>query len=208
MRRADDGYRVEVPAVRRSFTYRVGAGALASADYAVTALEPPGIERIEVAYRYPEHLALPARVDTGGDIHAPEGTTVTVTVVADKPVRSGALRLGSGGTLDLERRGERQWAGSLDVIRDDSYRVALVDADALTNGDAADYLIRTRGRPATGGAHRAAGRRPRDHPAGGDGDRGASGRRLRRRSASSSSTRWPAGTSRRSTCSARGVPAR
>ena len=143
MRRADEGYRVEVPAVRRSFTYRIGAGALVSPYYAVTALEPPGIERIEVAYRYPDHLGLAPRVDTGGDIHAPEGTAVTVTVVADKPLRSGALRLGSGGTLDLERRGEQRWAGSLDVVRDDSYRVVLVDADALPNGDGADYLIRT-----------------------------------------------------------------
>lgn len=143
MRRAGDGYQAEVPAVRRSFTYHVSAGAVASPDYAVTALQVPGIERIDVAYRYPEHLGLPARVDIGGDIHAPEGTAVTVTVVADKPVRSGVLRMGSGAALDLERRGDRQWAASFDVLHDDSYRVALVDADALTNEDDADYLIRT-----------------------------------------------------------------
>ena len=144
MRQAPDGYRVEVPVVRGSFTYRVSAGAVASTSYAVTALEPPGIERIDVEYRYPAYLGLPARVDAGGDVHAPEGTAVTVTVVADKPVRSGELRLGSGAALDLEPHGDRQWAASFDVLRDDSYRVTLVDADALTNGgDRAEYLIRT-----------------------------------------------------------------
>ena len=143
MRRADEGYRLEVPAVRGGFTYRVSAGALASPDYTVTALEPPAIQRIEVGYRYPDHLGLAPRSDTGGDIHAPEGTAVTVTVVADKALRSGALRMASGAAVDLERRGDRQWAASFDVRRDDSYRVALVDADALANRDAADYLIRT-----------------------------------------------------------------
>ena len=143
MRRVDGGYELRTPAVQRDFTYRVSAGALASPDYAVTALRAPAIERIEVAYRYPAHLGLPARADTGGDIHAPEGTAVTVTVVADKALRSGALRMASGAALDLERHGDRQWAASFEVQQDDSYRVALVDADALTNGGAADYLIRT-----------------------------------------------------------------
>ena len=143
MGRAGDGYRLAVPAVRGSFTYRVSAGALASPDYSVTAVEPPGIERIDVSYRYPAHLGLPARVDAGGDVHAPEGTAVTVTVVVDKPLRSGALRMGSGAALDLEPRGDRRWTASFDVLRDDSYRVALLDADALTNEGAADYLIRT-----------------------------------------------------------------
>ena len=144
MRRAEGGgYELEVPAVHDSFTYRVSAGALDSSDYAVTALETPGVERIDVAYRYPDHLGLAPRVDTGGDVHAPEGTAVTVTVVADKPLRAGALRLGSGGRLDLVRRGDRRWAASFDVLRDDSYRVALVDADALTSPDGVDYLIRT-----------------------------------------------------------------
>ena len=143
MRRVDGGYELETPAVQGNFTYRVRAGALASPDYAVTALQAPAIERIEVAYRYPAHLGLPARVDTGGDVHAPEGTAVTVTVVADKALRTGALRMASGAALDLERRGDRQWAASFEVRQDDSYRVALVDVDALTNGDADDHLIRT-----------------------------------------------------------------
>ena len=143
MRRAEDGYQVEVPAVRGSFTYRVSAGALNSPDYAVTALETPGIERIDVAYRYPEHLGLPPHADSGGDIQAPEGTAVTVTIVTDKPVRFGALRMESGPAVDLEQRGDRRWVAGFDVLRDDSYRVALVDADALTNGDDVDYLIRT-----------------------------------------------------------------
>ena len=143
MRRADGGYEVEVPAVRGSFTYRVSAATLASPDYEVTALEAPRVERIEVAYRYPDPLGLAPRVELGGDIHAPEGTAVTVTVVADKPLRAGALRMGSGEALELDRRGDRQWAASFDVRRDDSYRLALVDADALTNRDDVDYLIRT-----------------------------------------------------------------
>ena len=143
MRRAGGGYELEVPAVRQSFTYHVSAGALDSPAYAVTALEAPAVERIDVAYRYPDHLGLAPHVDSGGDIHAPEGTAVTVTVVADKPVRSGALRLASGDALALERRRERHWAASFHVHRDDSYRVALVDADALTSPDGIDYLIRT-----------------------------------------------------------------
>ena len=144
MRARDDGYRVEIPSVTDSFTYRVSAATLRSEEYGVTALVPPSVERVDVTYRYPAFTGLAPRVDVdGGDIYAPEGTAVTVTVVADEPVSNGELRMASGDVLELRPAGARRWSASFEVQADDTYRVALVDGDGLASPGDVDYFVRT-----------------------------------------------------------------
>ena len=137
------GYAVTLPPADRSFTYRVAAAALESEPYAVTVLQAPRVERIDVAYAYPGFTGLAPRVETGGgDVFAPEGTVVTVTVRTDKPVRVGSLRLAAGGSLPLRSTAPAALSASFEVTRDDVYRVALLDADGLANRGAAEYVIR------------------------------------------------------------------
>ena len=144
MRARDDGYRVEIPSVTDSFTYRVSAATLSSEEYGVTALVAPSVERIDVTYRYPAFTGLAPRVDVdGGDIYAPAGTAVTVTVVVDEPVSHGALRMGAGDVLELRPEGARRWSASFEVQTDDTYRVALVDGDGLASPGDVDYFVRT-----------------------------------------------------------------
>ena len=137
------GYAVTLPPADRSFTYRVAAAALESEPYAVTVLQAPRVERIDVAYAYPGFTGLAPRVETGGgDVFAPEGTVVTVTVRTDKPIRVGSLRLAAGGSLPLRSTAPAALSASFEVTRDDVYRVALRDADGLANRGAAEYVIR------------------------------------------------------------------
>ena len=144
MRARDDGYRVEIPSVTDSFTYRVSAATLRSEEYGVTALVPPSVERVDVTYRYPAFTGLAPRVDVdGGDIYAPEGTAVTVTVVPDEPVSNGELRMASGDVLELRPAGARRWSASFEVQADDTYRVALIDGDGLASPGDVDYFVRT-----------------------------------------------------------------
>ena len=144
MRQERGVYHVEIPSVDESFTYRVRAATVVSDDFTVTALSVPHVERIDVTYRYPAFTGLEPRVETdSGDIYAPAGTEVALMVHADKPVRAGAIRLESGGSLELRRVGDRRLAVSFEVRHDDSYGVTLVDDDALTNPGDGEYFIRT-----------------------------------------------------------------
>ena len=136
------GFAVTLPPAARSFTYRVEAATLESDTYPVTVLHAPRVERIDVAYAYPAHTGLDPRTETGGDVFAPEGTTVTLTVHADKPILDASLRLAAGGDVALRREAPTALSASFEVTRDDTYRVALRDADGLSNPPDADYVIR------------------------------------------------------------------
>ena len=143
MKAADGAYRLDVPSVEASFTYRVQAASLTSDEYAVTAVFPPRVTGIDVAYQYPAHTGLPPRVEAdGGDIHAPAGTRVTVSVRTSKAVDHGWLALGAGARLPLTAV-DGVLAASFDVAADDTYRVRVRDADGLTNLRGSDYFIRS-----------------------------------------------------------------
>ena len=143
MQPRDGGYAATLPPAARSFTYQVAAAALESDDYAVTVLHTPRVERIDVAYAYPAYTGLDPRVETGGgDVFAPEGTVVTVTVHADKPISAGTLQMAAGGAVTLHGDAPEALSGSFEVTRDDTYRVTLRDADGLSNRSDAEYVIR------------------------------------------------------------------
>lgn len=143
MQRRGPGYAATLPPAAGSFTYSVAAAALESDDYAVTVLRVPRVERIDVAYVYPAHTGLDARVETGGgDVFAPRGTVATVTVHADKPIRDGSLRLAASGAISLRRSAPGALSASFEVARDDTYRVVLRDAEGLTNRSDTEYVIR------------------------------------------------------------------
>ncbi len=142
-RTADGTFAVTVPDVAASFRYLVRAGTLQSTGYTVTVLQPAAVERIDLDYAFPPALHLaPRREENGGDIYAPEGTTVRLTVTADRAVRASALVLGDGTRLPLDVTG-RVSAGDLNVTADGSYRVALVEDDGVETAGDTEYFIRT-----------------------------------------------------------------
>ena len=146
MDRVTDGhaYELGLTSVDASFRYRVHVATVSSDEFSVTALVPPRVERIDVAYEYPSFTGLSPRIEAdAGDIYAPLGTQVTLTVQTDKPVREGELVLASGERLALRSTGERTVAVSFEVLEDDSYRVAVVDPDGLVNSSDINYFIRT-----------------------------------------------------------------
>ena len=137
-------YRAVMPPITADVTYRVRAGTLVSDEYSITALFPPRVDEIDVAYQYPAFTQLPPRVATdGGDVYAPAGTQVTLTVRTDKAVSRGALDLEAGGRVSLAVVDDRTLQTSFTVSRDDSYRVVLVDNDGLPSPADIDYFIRT-----------------------------------------------------------------
>jgi hypothetical protein len=144
MQRDGEGFVLAFESVDRTFRYRVTAGSAASREHTVTALFAPRVQRIDIRYEYPAFTKLPAREDRdSGDIYGPEGTRVRVRVQTDKPVVSGTLTFGSASAAaNLQAAGERVMEAELVLARDDSYRVALADADGLGSRGDTEYFIR------------------------------------------------------------------
>ena len=132
-----------LPAVDESFDYQVGVATLRSDRFSVTAFHPPHIERIDVRFEYPAFANLPPRVERdGGDVYAPAGTLVTVSIHSDKPVREGEVQFAGGSDLALRRVSEYVAEASFEVVADDTYRVRVVDTDGLSTPSGLDYFVR------------------------------------------------------------------
>ncbi|MEE2636680.1 MAG: hypothetical protein VYE68_05530 [Acidobacteriota bacterium] len=143
MRQTEDGYLVQFPAVDRNFTYRIALAGVASRDYRVDALVPPGVRTIDVAYTYPAFTGRAARVEEdGGDVFAPVGTTVQLSIHPDIPLASGYLVFGDGQTEPLTPLESGVWRATLVVASNDSYHVEITSRQGLTNPAQPEYVIR------------------------------------------------------------------
>ena len=129
--------------VEQPFSYSVTAATARSRDYRVTVVRPPRVARIDLHYEYPRAFGLKPRLEEdSGDIYGPVGTRVRISVHTDKPVTSAALTLGEGKRVALSP-GAEGVQGDLVIAEDGSYRVALADADGLSNPGDTEYFIRT-----------------------------------------------------------------
>ena len=78
MAKSANGYVSRFDGVTRSFGYTVLVGSASSPGYAVTVLEEPRVQRIDLRYEFPSYTHLPPRnEEDGGDIYAPAGTRST-----------------------------------------------------------------------------------------------------------------------------------
>ncbi|MCC7240514.1 MAG: hypothetical protein IT180_01200 [Acidobacteria bacterium] len=138
----DGAFTTTFDKVTSSFPYFVIAGPARSEDFAIEAIRPARVQRIDLQYRYPDGLGLEPRVEEdAGDIYGPKGTRVELTITADKPIARGALTMADGSHVPLDGQ-----AGALTAIvpiaADGSYRVALTDIDGLDSPGDTEYFIR------------------------------------------------------------------
>lgn len=141
---AEDGvYAATLDNVRAPLEYSVTSGGASSPTYGVGIIERPFVTAIRLDYEFPAYSALvPRAVDENtGDVTALEGTRVTVSVEASKPLERSWLAFDSGRTLDLERAGPTTFVGTLTVEASDSYSIAVLDLDGLQNPDPTTYSI-------------------------------------------------------------------
>lgn len=93
--------------LQHDIRYYVVAGDAKSATYEGKVAIPPIIEVERVEYRYPEYTGLDPRVsEHNPNLHALEGTTVTLFLGANRPIQS--------GFVDLECDGRRDYGLILD----------------------------------------------------------------------------------------------
>ena len=143
MVRDGDGYQFRFESVDRSFKYKVVVASVASHTYSVTALFPPQVRRIDLHYEYPGFSGLAPRTDEdSGDIYGPAGTKVRVRIHTDKPIAGGRLALRHATSVPLVSAGDGVAEASLNLSKDDSYRINVSDRDGLTSKGDTEYFIR------------------------------------------------------------------
>jgi hypothetical protein len=130
--------------VAASFKYRVVAGTVTSPLYEVTVVRAPRVIRIDLEHLYPPAAGLAPHIEEdGGDIYAPAGTDVRLLIHTDREAAAGQMALGGGKTITLTPRENNVLTGTLKVLEDDSYRIALSDREGLKNPGETEYFIRT-----------------------------------------------------------------
>ena len=140
---ADRSFTLTIDKVTAPFTYSVSAAAATSAEFTVSVVRPPRVERIDIHYEFPRGLGLEARTDEdSGDIYGPAGTKVRLSVSADKPIAAASLVLADGSKVPLDANAQ-SLAGGLTIEDDGSYRIALTDTDGLESPGDTEYFIRT-----------------------------------------------------------------
>ena len=122
--------------------YQVQVGTYRSEVYRLSVWTPPEVVSIGLLYRYPDYLEIEDRdVPYGGDITAPEGTEVVVSVTVNKELEKASLVLDDGEEMVLEKSDDALWEGTLSITENGSYEVGLQDADGRENEYARAYKI-------------------------------------------------------------------
>lgn len=122
--------------------YQVQVGSYRSDVYTLSVWTPPEVVSIGLLYRYPDYLEMEDRdVPYGGDITAPEGTEVVVSVTVNKVLEKASLVLNDGEEMVLEKSDDALWGGTLSITENGSYEVGLQDADGRENEYARAYKI-------------------------------------------------------------------
>lgn len=146
---ADNVYYHQFINIQTDVQYQVKYGRRGSPEFQITAWTPPEVESIDLTYHYPEYLRRPSRqVPNSGNIAAIEGTVVDLEFWVNKPLKQAEVVFGDGERLALVQDADKIWSGSLTILRDDTYRVELLDhEDAASEYNPEYTIVMARDRP-------------------------------------------------------------
>jgi hypothetical protein len=152
---ADSEWATTMPAdqVQNGFWYRLTAGDAGTPEYQVRVRSLPQVTRFEVNYHYRPYRNRPDKLVRYPNEHAVwphvtahRGTDVTLTALANRPVREGHLEMELGG-VRKDLPGEVP-ASAPDTMRfrftldqDGTYRVLFTSQDGERNTDRSPYRI-------------------------------------------------------------------
>ncbi|UCF21278.1 MAG: hypothetical protein JSU87_07825 [Gemmatimonadota bacterium] len=122
--------------------YFVEASGVRSPLYRIEVVELPYVEELTLDYRFPAYSGLePQRQEGDGDIAALRGTVVTISVLPTVGVAGGTVVFEDGAVLPLELSVDGVLTGSIEVTRDDMYRIVFETRDGDSVDGSPDYLI-------------------------------------------------------------------
>jgi hypothetical protein len=148
-----------LPAVMKESVYAVSLAATAqtSREHRITLFDLPQVEKIAVALDFPDYTGEEDSLEPdGGDIVAPEGTEVGLTIEFNKPLASARVEFesASSGGEEAAAEADGYTSTNLDVkgltasaaftVKGDGiYRILATDLDGLQSAAPLDYYIRS-----------------------------------------------------------------
>jgi hypothetical protein len=141
MRFLGGAFAQEFKSVDAPFEYCVRAGDAESETFRVTVLPKTKIEKVIVAYAFPEYLKLPAHTDdpSNGNIASLEATQVTLSIQTSKKLEWAKLVSDSVDKLQQPPQGSNlEWKFS--VAKTGTYHFEWNDADQI-KGRSSDYTL-------------------------------------------------------------------
>lgn len=142
---SDADFVLDLPAVTRSFRYRIRADAGESPEAAVTVVEPPVLADLQVAVTPPAYTGLPMRISTGGDADMVAGSRVSITARADADHVQGLVLLREGhDDLAMTPNGDGQWQAQFLPETSQAFRLRLVGRDGIIVEPATRWLLTVR----------------------------------------------------------------
>ena len=140
-----------IPSLREDTIYYISfnqSGARNSQQYRISVYDLPQVEQIDVAFDYPDYTGIEDLLEEdGGDLIAPVGTEVKLSVTFNKAIADARLEFETGiegeplADLPLEVDGNLGRA-TFTVSRDAVYRVQATDNSDLASANPLDYYIR------------------------------------------------------------------
>lgn len=120
--------------VRDTLRYYVRVENEFSPIYTIIPLDAPEIKALRVTFHFPAEMGLPAKHEAGtGDVYAPAGTRVDLSLVATQPLARAEWQLGENAAQAMRVTADTLAHFSFIITQDESYVVRLSNADGLTN---------------------------------------------------------------------------
>jgi hypothetical protein len=133
--------------VEKPLLYYLVAADCRTKQYTIEVTQPPMVTDLELIYDYPDYTGWAQYTSQNGNIDALEGTVITLTATANRPVSSGQIRFGNKSLVrDMHSVANRndQLTAQFAVTKDDSYVIWFVTADNETNPRPTSYEIKVR----------------------------------------------------------------
>jgi hypothetical protein len=137
--------------VQQDLVYWIEAGDARSRKYKVSVFTRPTIIVQKVRYDYPAYTGFPSNeTESTGDIRGIEGTSVTISALANKPIKSAYIDFDADGRNDLKMNadGTRATATFKLALREDrrtpqhvSYLLRFTSSEGRANIDPPKYRI-------------------------------------------------------------------
>lgn len=136
-------FRTTLENVRLSTDYYADFQGTESEHFRLTVLDRPVLRSIQVRLDYPSYTKLPPKLQDEfiGDVSALPGTQVTITGLASKDLRSGALVFTSGSKVPLTLRAQR-FTSRFPLLAETDYHIEITDGQGLQNLDPIAYHLK------------------------------------------------------------------
>lgn len=112
--------------IQDSIAYYIEAGQVRSPEFSLEVADLPLVKRIDLLLDFPAYMrSLPKKIENGGDVAAPRGTTVRVTASLSAPAKAAHIVFGDGSRIRMDRVSETAFAGQFTVKENGTYWIEL-----------------------------------------------------------------------------------